>query len=159
MNIFALHPVPETSALWLDDKRKNKMITETAQMISTVIWRNHSEYYRSHQSVLMQPSYVNHPCTKWAAAHINHLYWLHEYLQSLKTQWGKPHKSFRVLPIVEPLVQNPVTSILSFPNCTTYKHIEDTVQAYRIYMVDKWNKDLLPTWNKGEKPYWYEEKQ
>jgi hypothetical protein len=37
MNIFALSECPEQSALWLDDIRKNKMILESAQMLSTAI--------------------------------------------------------------------------------------------------------------------------
>ena len=34
MNIFALDKCPMQSAQWLDDIRKNKMILESAQMLS-----------------------------------------------------------------------------------------------------------------------------
>ena len=37
MNIFATSPSPDTSALWLDDVRKNKMILETAQLLSASV--------------------------------------------------------------------------------------------------------------------------
>ena len=37
MNIFALDQCPMQSALWLDDIRKNKMILESAQMLSTAV--------------------------------------------------------------------------------------------------------------------------
>lgn len=37
MNIFAFDKCPMQSALWLDDIRKNKMILESAQMLSTAV--------------------------------------------------------------------------------------------------------------------------
>ena len=37
MNIFALDKCPMQSAQWLDDIRKNKMILESAQMLSTAV--------------------------------------------------------------------------------------------------------------------------
>ena len=37
MNIFALSRCPMQSAWWLDDIRKNKMILESAQMLSTAV--------------------------------------------------------------------------------------------------------------------------
>ena len=37
MNIFAFDKCPMRSALWLDDIRKNKMILESAQMLSTAV--------------------------------------------------------------------------------------------------------------------------
>lgn len=37
MNIFAFDPDPWACALWLDDVRKNKMILETAQLLSSAV--------------------------------------------------------------------------------------------------------------------------
>ena len=62
MNIFAFDKCPMRSALWLDDIRKNKMILESAQMLSTAVRAlcpdTTLEVYKT--------AYLNHPCSKWA---------------------------------------------------------------------------------------------
>jgi hypothetical protein len=64
MNIFALSECPEQSALWLDDIRKNKMILESAQMLSTAIrWLDPDTTLPVYKL-----AYMNHPCSKWARA-------------------------------------------------------------------------------------------
>ena len=72
MNIFALDKCPMQSALWLDDIRKNKMILESAQMLSTAVrWLDPDTTLPVYKL-----AYMNHPCTKWARKSRANFSWL-----------------------------------------------------------------------------------
>lgn len=51
----------------------------------------------------------------------------------------------------------------TFANCTrseamqiNFKHIEDTCEAYKLYLTAKWHQDKLPPkWINREPPLWY----
>ena len=59
MNIFVINKDPEISARYLDIKRKNKMLIESVQMLSSAINMNGG-------TVSYKTTHINHPCTKWA---------------------------------------------------------------------------------------------
>lgn len=83
MNIFALDPIPEIAASYHCDQHLNKMILESAQMISTAL------FHRSFAAdfppgLLYKPAYEKHPCTLWASASNHNLLWLCELACNLE---------------------------------------------------------------------------
>ena len=94
MNIFAFDKCPMRSALWLDDIRKNKMILESAQMLSTAVRAlcpdTTLEVYKT--------AYLNHPCSKWARQSRANFQWLLHHMSWLYNQKSGDHKSARLIP-------------------------------------------------------------
>lgn len=152
MNIFAFDPDPWQSALWLDDVRKNKMIVETAQLLSTAI--RYDDPFTS--LPVYRSAYVNHPCTVWTRKSTGNFKWLLEYFNALVEQRGGRHKTAGLRYFFQDWLDTQcVTSATPFPNCTTYKEEVDTHLAYRLYMQDKWKVDVISlSWHHGEKPQW-----
>lgn len=159
MNIFATHKDPYKSAMWLDDVRANKMILESAQMLSTVIRKatkvDHPIYKATHQ---------NHPCTIWAGVSRENFDWLCDHMEALLSR--KPrHKSKFVLDYARDWVNNShfgFTGLTEFANCARnldkgvdYSHIKSVTKAYRLYMNDRWKLDTIQvSWSTGQKPRW-----
>ena len=163
MNIFALDQCPMQSALWLDDIRKNKMILESAQMLSTAVRTlcpdTDLEVYRV--------AYLNHPCTIWARQSRANFSWLLSHMSHLFIQKGGVHKSALLIPLFKKYADNgdfPQEELTGFANCARnqergvdYSHIEDVHQAYRLYMNDRWKeRNITLTWRWGEQPEWKE---
>ena len=61
MNIFYLHPDPETCAQYHCDKHVVKMILEYSQMLSTA----HHECDGVPGFLCYKPTHKNHPCAVW----------------------------------------------------------------------------------------------
>ena len=102
MNIFALSECPEQSALWLDDIRKNKMILESAQMLSTAIrWLDPDTTLPVYKL-----AYINHPCSKWARQSRSNFKWLLDHMTALFNQKVGSHASSRLLPAFQEYVDN-----------------------------------------------------
>lgn len=79
MNIFVLDPDPRVAAAMHCDQHMNKMIVESAQMLSTVL---HLQGRTA--PGLMKPAYHNHPCTRWIAASPNNFAWVVLLAKSLE---------------------------------------------------------------------------
>lgn len=168
MNIFALSDDPREAAIWQHDQHVNKMLSETAQMLSTNVlcvpeWCNAlpDDVIRR----LMRPAYVSHPCTKWARKTLGNFKWLLEHGYHLAKEFDYrfcgSHKSY--LRVVGPLLQN--ISALEGDNSVTpfalamddvYKNPSNPVQSYRDYYIGekisgdrvKWTvrRPDLPDW-------------
>lgn len=165
MNIFAFAPSPELSALWLDDKRKNKMIIESCQLMSTVV---NIMCRKSNPYDVYNTAFVNHPCTRWASKSKENMAWLHTYTLFLLKGWGSEHACSDIWREVSKFLKDvpdscyPTIGGTEFPNCAanqslgiSYKHITNVHAAYRLYIRDRWATDQRqPTWNKGERPWW-----
>ena len=82
MNIFAFDRCPMQSASWLDDIRKNKMILESAQMLSTAVRMLDPDTNLS----VYKLAYINHPCSKWARASRDNFKWLLSHMSWLYNQ-------------------------------------------------------------------------
>ena len=145
MNIFATFGCPRKSAAYLDDKRVVKMVLESAQILSTV-------RYKWGYEPIYKPTHINHPCVKWAAEGILNHYWLFEHFVALCEEYTKRYKKIHkcqqymdtFLTHLHPAV---AISGTPFVNCTTFKHLTDVHEAYRLYLEDKWAKDKRkPTW-------------
>ncbi len=168
MNIFAFDPDPWTCALWLDDVRKNKMILETAQLLSSAVaindpsWVSRTNLYGEKP---YKPTHLGHPCAKWVMLSKDNFDWTIEYICALSEQFGK-HKSRALIPTFRQYWLEgwfPSEAQTPFPNCAansdlgiSFKHIPDVHEAYRLYICERWKRDTITvSWTKGEKPSWY----
>lgn len=64
MNVFAVDYDPELAAMSLCDQHVVKMVTETAQILSTHIRLCDQYLSKEHDSILYKSTHVNHPITK-----------------------------------------------------------------------------------------------
>lgn len=161
MNIFAFDKCPMQSALWLDDVRKNKMILESAQMLSTAVrWLDPDTTLPVYKL-----AYINHPCSKWARRSRANFKWLLSHMSWLFNQKSGAHKSARLIPLFQQYVDNgefPNEELTEFANCARnlergvdYSGVDDVHQAYRMYMNDRWKeRNITLTWRWGEEPQW-----
>jgi len=142
VNIFAVYPCPIKSAKYLDNKRLVKMVLETTQLLSTAInlCGGIGPYKTTHK---------NHPCSIWARTSKENYLWLHSLYCSLNVEYtnrfNKIHKCWQYK---DKLLSSskciPNGNLTPFPNCTTYKHINDVHEAYRLYLDDKFKNDKYP---------------
>lgn len=160
MNLFLPSPVIETSVQSLDDKRVNKMVLETAQLLSTAIRIINPETIMP----IYKMTHKNHPVNIWIRSSENNYKYALDYFVTICNEYayrfGKTHKSQGLLPhFVEffkyicteknfPRDQTP------FANCTEFK--EDEVHtAYKKTLMAKWERDkLIPKWSKRNRPNW-----
>ena len=161
MNIFALSRCPMQSAWWLDDIRKNKMILESAQMLSTAVRVLSPDTDLSVYKV----AYLNHPCTIWARQSRDNFKWLLSHMSHLFLQKGGLHKSANLLTDFQKYGDSgyfPNEELTPFANCARnlergvdYSEHTDTHEAYRLYMNDRWKeRNIALTWRWGKEPEW-----
>jgi hypothetical protein len=153
MNIFASFPCPTKSALYLDDKRVNKMLLENAQMLSAVC----DHYGRHDEETMYKVAYKNHPCTLWLCEDLHNVNWLFKHSEALhdiyrkNNFYSKRHSSFPIivnciLALTKEAAINHVKQT-PFVNCTPYKDME-VHEAYRKTLQEKWQNDKhRPTWS------------
>ena len=161
MNIFALSRCPMQSAWWLDDIRKNKMILESAQMLSTAV----RTLCPDTDLPVYKVAYLNHPCTIWARQSRDNFKWLLSHMAHLWLQKGGEHKSARLIPHLDEysfIGYFPSEDLTPFANCARnlergvdYSDVDDVHQAYRMYMNDRWKENNITlTWRWGREPEW-----
>ena len=161
MNIFALSRCPMQSAQWLDDIRKNKMILESAQMLSTAVRVLSPDTDLSVYKV----AYLNHPCTIWARQSRDNFKWLLSHMSHLFLQKDGLHKSASLLTDFQKYADSgyfPSEGLTPFANCARnlergvdYSEHPDTHEAYRLYMNDRWKENNITlTWRWGREPEW-----
>jgi hypothetical protein len=154
MNIFVTNPNPKVCAEALDDLRLNKMILETAQLLSTAI-----RFHGHIGDLAYKSTHVNHPCSMWARETVSNYAWLlgHFYAlcQERFERTGKTHKSERLaLTFEHSRHLLPSGSLTPFVNCTPYKD-DGVFDAYKLTLVDKWKNDKRPPkWTNTTKPSW-----
>jgi hypothetical protein len=152
MNIFATSSCPIESAKFLDDKRKIKMLLESAQLLATAI--------RLHGGpATYRPTHVNHPATIWTRQTRANYVWLLRHFAALCREYtritGKIHKcSTYTAEFTKGLRYIPKGDLQPFVNCATndskgvnFKNVVDTHLAYRLYSQERWKGDVKqPTW-------------
>lgn len=152
MNIFVSSPSPMASAIALDDKRVNKMILESAQMLSTAMIFNgsHGPYRQTH---------VNHPCSIWTRTNRANYNWLIEHMVELSKEFEyrryKIHASSLLIPqLIRGAASIPDGNMTPFVNASRFKDRE-VHEAYRLTLIDKWSNDkLTPKWTNRDRPQW-----
>lgn len=151
MNIFVVNQDPKIAAQQLCDKHVVKMITESAQMLSTAMWFVGLEgpYRIVHK---------NHPCTLWVQKSIKNYHWLWLHANELgyeyTRRYNKSHLAHEILLEKIPLnIKLPNVGLTPFPNCTPYKDI-DIISAYKkYYQIDK---AYFAKWKNNNVPEWFE---
>lgn len=166
MNIFMSSECPIESANNLDSKRINKMLLESCQMLSTAVNEcgGKAPYKSTHK---------NHPSNVWVRQAKKNYSWLWSHAQQLThiytLETGKTHKCESILlELAKPehyiLIPDNDAEMTALPNCAanqskgiSFKHITDTFEAYRLYLVARWNTDTLkPKWKNRPTPTFYE---
>lgn len=167
MNIFAFDDDYNLSALWLDDVRKNKMIVESCQLLSTAI----NILQPNHEYDVYKTAFQNHPCAKWVRESYSNYVWLIRYTSSLILQRDRVHSCMDVLnQLISFYVRTdpfdkkifPQFERTPFVNCAanqslgiSYKNLPNTNAAYRMYIRDRWSTDIIKlSWKHGEEPWW-----
>lgn len=161
MNLFVFDSCPSKSALWLDDVRKNKMLLESAQMLSTAVRFN--DPFTS--LPVYKSAYVSHPCTRWVRSSRANFKWTLDWMISLGEQKRGSHKSLSLVPYFKQYLENGSfrsDTLTPFANCARnlergvdFSYIDDVPKAYRLYMVERWKEtNVTLSWRWGEEPEW-----
>lgn len=164
MNIFAVSREPHECAKYLDDKRLNKMLLETMQILSTALYiRNDALDIRKTYPFLYKPTHKHHPCVKWASANYQNWHWLmrlgyHYMLERQKRFPDRDHKCYKV---AQSMLNIPYGKMLPYANEISpfqnsarnaelgidFSHIDDVCLAYRMYLDARWQTDKVkPVW-------------
>lgn len=115
MQIFAIHSDPEICASLLDDKRLNKMCSETAQILSASIDRVTRGTFPDNPQVVLsdyqypivgfQKWHVNHPCVVWCSSCFWSYKWTCNLLLELNAEFTKRYnKSHATHKYIGPLL-------------------------------------------------------
>jgi hypothetical protein len=149
MNIFILDQNPVTAARFHADKHVNKMILESAQMLSTVLGGRY------------KPTHANHPCTLWVSRSRANASWLIDLTYALnqeaQARYGhdRDHKSLTVLDelvYLQAVDDLPDIGITPFAQAMPDEYKDpDPVMAYRRYYRSK----PFVSWAKGTTPSWW----
>jgi hypothetical protein len=180
MNIFALSSDPVEAAQMQCDKHTNKMVVESAQMLSTAhrmldgrLERSPSKSgkrmvdYWVHptlENILYKAVHHKHPCTVWSMMTRANYQWHYEHFVALCDEftyrYEKKHLTDRLLrevlqdpPInipAGPLTPQPL-AMKSNPECMDES---DVVGSYRKYYQTKQERFKM-VWSKREIPGWF----
>lgn len=165
MNIFVYDPDPHTCALWVDDVRKNKLITEHGQMLTAALDYRKPVWFSKRSGRINYPvSVMSHPCTRWVRESWANFRWLVTLNQYYIDMWPGHHASNRIMSAAyeagDTFGMN--DSLTPFANCARsrshnldFTNVDDVHQAYRQYHVARWAMDNPPpTWKHGRAPSW-----
>jgi len=86
----------------LDDRRVNKMILESVQIISTAVWEvGMPTRPLTKAGTPYKPTHRNHPVVKWAGECAGNMFWLIRYTRALghefEARFGHVHSSIQSL--------------------------------------------------------------
>lgn len=164
MNIFAVSKHPRKCARALDDKRLNKMILETTQILCTVINEQNGSQVTPYKSC-----HVNHPATKWAHD-IWHQRWLYQlgiaYGEEIQYRFKRKHACHLILegltfkwPYLTMFEADPRR--IEFHNGARHRGLDldythlPVHRAYREYLKIRWPMDKrTPKWTRRGAPSW-----
>lgn len=161
MNIFASDPHPHISAQWLDDRRVNKMISETTQMLmSNLRLEAINRKLRDPETV----AWINHPCTMWARTSRSNFRWLIAHGNYLINEYdlrfgNNKHQNSRAIleGVVKYSIWFPDGPLTEWANCTPFKSA-DVHTAYKCALLDKWTAELhdgyVPRFTHRGPPSW-----
>ncbi len=157
MNIFVSDPNPVVSARNLDDVRLNKMILESAQLLSTAMTMRGSKH------APYKVTHVNHPVAIWTRTTKGNYHWLYQHFVALLSEFyrrrGKMHACHKHSTKLRWGIDlMPKGGLQPFSNSSYYKTMDNVPLAYRLTLLDKWKNDILegrpPTWKMRGKPAW-----
>jgi hypothetical protein len=147
MNIFVSSLDPVESAQALDTLRLNKMVLESAQLLST------NMTIRKVPGAPYRPTHMHHPC-QVALDNPHNFTWLVSHFKALCEEYtyrtGKHHKCSQFLHLFERAkeLDNFEENKLTLPNCTKFKENSLLTEGYKLALIDKWINDVrCPKWN------------
>ena len=157
MNIFALYDEPDLAAQAHCDKHVVKMITETAQLLSTALRELGVDNIR-----LYRRTHVNHPCAVWVRETRGNYNWTRRLLRALLEEYdyryggeGKFERAREILVLTQtyslfipPGERTPFA--LAMPD--DYRGA-DAVASYRRYYQGE--KADFCVWTNRPKPEWF----
>ena len=167
MNIFVLSTQPEVCARYHCDKHLIKMISETCQILSTVVKTNPDfdgpEY-------LYKPTHKNHPCVKWVNETYHNMYWLSLLLEELIKEYdhrfGNADKFIIARKISEYFIHGfpygavfkyNIFQITEWVKCMPEKYKVPSIQkSYWAYYINE--KSHMFKWTNREVPFWIKNK-
>lgn len=155
MNIFFLDANIKLCAQSHCDKHVNKMILESAQLLSSV-----HHFVGTDSCALYKPTHMNHPCAVWARQSINHYLYLLDLMDALNEEARFRYSHRKVhLSLTKaqswPFPRLPDIKFVPPPKCVheDFKGIADTVEAYRAYY--RRDKRDIATWTLRRPPDWF----
>jgi len=183
MNIFILDTDPYLAAKYQCDKHVNKMILESAQMLSTAhrvldgtmeirpssTGKTSQKYWNlddERENSLYNASQVNHPCNIWVRESCSNYFWLFDHFANLV--WVKAYRTgkWHQTGYLGDILQNPPKNIEDkelTPFAIAINEEEypncivpgDVVQSYRNYYIAK--KDRMEMkWSSADGvPEWF----
>ena len=160
MQIFATSPSPVDSALALDDKRVNKMILESSQLLSAAL-----HLHGVSKDILpSSPGWEKHSLAKWVAKSESNYTWLLDHFEALNSEFffrsGKLH-SYASHCVDFKTMQDriPAGPLSGFLNCCAeqFKKPGNIHKTYQEYLAWKWKTQdkFVPKWTKRQKPSWF----
>lgn len=155
MNIFFLDANIKLCAQYHCDRHVNKMILESAQLLSSV-----HHFVGTGSCDLYKPTHMNHPCAVWARQSINHYLYLLDLMDALNEEARFRYSHRKVhLSLTKaqswPFPRLPDIKFVPPPKCVheDFKGIADTVEAYRAYY--RRDKRDIATWTLRRPPDWF----
>jgi hypothetical protein len=157
MNIFATDPSPEISARNIDDVRGNKLILESAQMLSSALC-----FWGYLGNDIYKEAYPNHPCTKWTKRNRSNFLWLCEHAMYLSKYIAPKHSSNSIISkaidlcdIIPDGKQTPFANCAANAKLKLSFHHLPVHDAYKAYLNARWKIDTIPlTWKNRKPPEW-----
>lgn len=116
MNIFILDEDPVIAAQMHCDQHLQKMILESAQMLSTALHHtlfnqankfpaSYKSFIEAESKDIYKPAYQGHPCTIWCHESYANFMWVVDLVYSLQAQLPKLHKAYHVVKQCEKLAR------------------------------------------------------
>lgn len=156
MNIFYLDPNPIIAASMHCDQHLNKMILESAQMLSTAA----HTWYPKHAQHFYEPAYEKHPCTIWVRNKANALWvtTLAEELNEIRLSLSNcdDHASIHIIREIHSYIESydgelthnewlkPIfcgSALFKEPFLANTKTVSERYQAYYLYKAKRWALD------------------
>jgi hypothetical protein len=166
MNIFVVDEHPVIAAQSLCDKHVVKMITESAQMLSTA--HRVLDDIPENDITLYKKAHVNHPCSIWCRENVTNYRWLYRHYRAMSEEYtrryGKLHGAFYNNDIGQRLYKSPLRidygpltkfpiAMKQYPDCIIE---DDVVESYRNYY--RTAKREFAKWTNREVPSWFNAK-
>lgn len=176
MNIFVLDSDPVAAAKMHADKHVVKMVLETAQILSTAVWRTMfikdpasekepyisivAKFVKEKEPFIYKPTHKKHPCVLWAGQNSVRFNWLKKLgialCEEYTYRYGKIHKSESVIkqifyPGIDTCFVDPPLTPFALAMPDIYK-VGDVVESYRRYYLGA--KQRMLVYTKREPPSW-----
>jgi hypothetical protein len=176
VNIFYISEDPKQCAEWMVDRHVIKMLTESAQLLSTahrlldgVQYIGQSKSGRkakrwrlpdSREDIMYSATHINHPSAVWARTSVENYNWLVDHFFALGAEYthryGKRHSTIEKLGYQ---LQSPPFNLKAWdwtpmPSCMDKEYIisDDPILNYRNYYINA--KKHLHAWKRREAPDW-----